>query len=744
MDQPPAPLSPGRRLLMVLAIPALLAAAGAWQLSRGAASVVAATQAADDLAGKLPRADAVAAATPNRIIRFSGDPNSYGAALAARMMRDGVASLRRNAILGQVREGLAVAVVAGGTASLVAGMVGLLAAAWAARRSRLSRPALAAAFSRVHAMLPALLATQIAGLAVACCALLLFEVAGLATLSALNGLEMRAAAVGLAVAGFALWLGWLTLRELRRSLSAFDPAPLPVFGREVAQAEAPALWRFIARLAADQGAEAPDHVVAGVSDGFFVTSADVALAPEGRTLRGRTLHLPLPTLAMLAEGETSSVIAHELAHFAGQDDAYSRRFLPIYSGMRRSLHAMGAVNGPSGVRWTQAPAFTLGLHMLQSFDGAVKHWSRAREMEADAASIPAAGAAAAASALVRTILVGRPIGEVLGEAARKPRAAPPDLVAAIVARAEARGLPDPSAVVLEERLAHPTDTHPPTVQRIASLGMAPDAALLSRAARPATAEGAAFARGLFDDWEGMCRAVSADAIAAAAAGAENREAWLRQTAAAAGDGPTELFNDIRRPMLAWAVSLAGFLGVFTLLAYALAFGRLADPSAAPEIEAAAAALLLGAAAAAWRLLAIRRLARTPFLTLHADGFECRGLDRIVPWLAVQRVGVTAQSGASHVFFRLSDATPLPRRVSGWGVRVSRRRRAVTLLGVRPRGLAPQGLLGLIDRCWKAARAAAALAELEGEGQAEPAYVAILTEEQLGDLLAAPAAPDGRA
>ncbi len=82
-----------------------------------------------------------------------------------------------------------------------------------------------------------------------------------------------------------------------------------------------------------------------------------------------------------------------------------------------------------------------------------------------------------------------------------------------------------------------------------------------------------------------------------------------------------------------------------------------------------------------------------------------------------------------MFIRLKDTTKLPKRVSGWGVLVSARRRVVTMLGVHPRGLAPDAFVQLIYRYWTAARAQAAL-----EGEAEPGYSMILSEEQLQGLL----------
>ena len=699
---------------------------GVWQLQRGWSGLASMTQEAAQLAVQADRMDAVAAATPNRIIRFNGDPQAYGAQLAATMMHDGAGLLQWEVVTDRVRVGLALATIFGAAASLAAGAMGLAAAAWAARRSRRSRDALEAAFSRVRALLPWLLSALVGGLSLACSAALLFELAGWLFGAADGRVEIRILTPGFAAAGFVLWLGWLTLRELRRSLAAFTPAPLPLLGRQIAPGEAPGLWRFIAERAAEQGTATPDHVVAGLVDGFFVTSGSVALAPGRAMLQGRTLHIPLPMLAMLDAGETAAIIGHEMAHFAN-DTEYSMRFLPIYAGIGRNLQAIQSVRGNSTRQWTQGPAISLGTHMMEVFDGAVKHWSRLREIEADRAGAEHAGAEAAVRALIRTALLQPVIGAVLNETWRQPGAAPPDLVAAIVARAEAAGLGDPAAA-LEERQPHPTDTHPPSSERLGAFGLQATPALLAVAGRPVQPAGAAFAGGLFADWEGVCAAVSADAMGVAASDRARRTAQLRQAASQPTEAAVEVLNDWRKPAAVWGMAAVALLGAGLLVAYALMFLTINDPSQIPTMWLAAAGLLLAGAGCILPAFVVWRARNRPLITLHAEGFLCRGLDRMVPWIGVERVNMTRQR-STNVFIHLKDTTKLPRRVSGWGVLVSARRRVVTMLGVRPRGLSADRLLQLINTYWTAAYARAAL-----EGEQEAAYSMIISEDELQGLL----------
>ncbi len=85
-------------------------------------------------------------------------------------------------------------------------------------------------------------------------------------------------------------------------------------------------------LAARLDTPAPQHLLVGLCDGFYVTANRVCLQPSGEHLEGRSLYLSLPLLGLLDRAEQDAVIAHELAHFAGRDAHYSLRFLPIYQG----------------------------------------------------------------------------------------------------------------------------------------------------------------------------------------------------------------------------------------------------------------------------------------------------------------------------------------------------------------------------------------------------------------------------
>jgi Zn-dependent protease with chaperone function len=113
-----------------------------------------------------------------------------------------------------------------------------------------------------------------------------------------------------------------------------------VEGEVVAEADAPALWERIRALCAEVGTAAPDHLVAGIDDNFFVTESEVQVA--GQRLVGRTLYISLSLLRILRKPEADAVLAHEMAHFLGGDTAHSRRLSPLLARFWSYLDALRA------------------------------------------------------------------------------------------------------------------------------------------------------------------------------------------------------------------------------------------------------------------------------------------------------------------------------------------------------------------------------------------------------------------
>ncbi len=698
---------------VALLLPAALIGLGAWQLTRIAGAAEGFAQRAGRLQASVERLQPLAARDPNAVVRFNNNPQPYTAADALQRMQDAEADLHRDAVIDQARQGAAWAALGGGAVALLSVLACLVAATLGAWRGRRSRQALVGSFRVVVRVLPPLLGAVALGTAVAVLGAVLFEAGGAWFLDSINTGEFKLLLLGLAVGVGAVVFAISSVRKLRQALRGFTPEPMQVLGRSAGPEDAPGLWEFLRGVAAGQGAAAPDNVVLGMTQGFFATSSGILLLPERRVLAGRSLYLPAPMLPLLSQGEIAAIIAHELAHFTGEDTEYSQHFLPLYAGMARSMEAVAAkTRGKSpAMEAVFQPAAVLAGHVMDTFSHTVARWSRLRELEADRASLAAGDGHAAATALVRTGIGAGLIGGAIGEMYKRPAVASPDLVETVLERAGAVGFQDP-ARHLEDRQPHPTDTHPPTRQRIEALGIPADEALLVAAGRPVQAEDAAFTAGLFRDWAGLRRALGADLLAVAVARDRRLQANLEAAAGAvAADVPVH-----ERPRLASAIGAAVIGGLFVSAALFVGWAGLFSGWVGNSKDML---LLLGGAAGLAALGGLflagtwyrqRRSKAGPFLVLGAEGFRCIGVAGLVPWSAV--AGVHLMAGSNWITtFHLNDSQPLPEQTGyRWSVKLDRRRRQLRLKGFVAHGMKAQAYLDLLNRSLRGHRAAVLLRE----------------------------------
>ncbi len=682
----------------VVGVPALLGGLGAWEVERGLASAESYTRRQVELPVSVVQLRLLAATDPYASVRFEGGRTAYGAALAADKAQEALAVVTRDLPLARVRAWVPYATLGGALLALLAGLVALAGGGAAGLWARRSRDALLTSFGLVRRVLPVLLGLQIVGLSLAVLAAALFEATGLWFTRRFSAGEVKLLLGALVIAALAAWAAVAAVRGLRGVCALFTPEPIDVRGRVLDEADAPGLWRFVRELAGRGDALVPDAVVVGLTGGFFVTESAVRLSPDARTLTGRTLYLPAPYLGVLDGRELSAVIGHELAHFAGEDTAYSRRFTPIYAGLHRALTALGNV-GPGGL--LTRPAAYVGHRSFGIFDAAVARWSRAREFEADRRGARVSGAPPAASALLRVGVLGPVVGETLASAYGEPDAAPDDLVAGVLDAIPAAGFPDPGAH-LDDRQAHPTDTHPPDRQRIAALGVPLDAELFARAARPLTVGDRAWPAALVADWTGLCRWLSTDYLTGAREHRAAERVYLEETAAAVPVEET-VVHENGAPMV-WTMGVLALLFAgagAALLLYPRALGVAHDALAQQILAAVAAA---GVAGAGIYAALVHRRGRTPLLVLTPDVLRSPLLDGAVAWQDVADFQVMHGKRLTLTLALTPDAT-LPRTKRLFSqVGVSRRRRHVSVQSLGARGLKPDAFAALVGRYLAAARA----------------------------------------
>lgn len=248
--------------------------------------------------------------------------------------------------------------------------------------------------------------------------------------------------------------------------------------------EAPSLWERIRAIASQLGTAAPNHLLAGVDDNFFVTEAPISLLPPppsafgdgGRT--GRSLYVSLPLLRILDFDEADAVIGHELAHFSAGDTAQGARMGPelqrfdaYLDGLREQITALPAL-------------YLMQLYRLL-FEVALARNRRDRELRADRAAARIASPDALIRALVKITAYASYRGatqeELFSQASKHEG---PLRLAERVASGWGTHLASPAfrAHLVDGRIPHPYDSHPPLAERIANVGasvnlaVAPDAA----------------------------------------------------------------------------------------------------------------------------------------------------------------------------------------------------------------------------------------------------------------------------
>jgi len=706
-NPPQAQSRPSAVLKLVAAtvlLPLCLMMLGLWERERGAedwAAFAAEGRQLDrivaDLEARVPKDGRI-----DWSMQFRRNGQLYGGPLAldqARAARNEVATLTT---VMEWRRLLPPVVIVGGAIAAALSILVLLAGTLLGQVGRTSRDALVRGFSLMRRVIPTALSAQILAATAGFVAAVTFE-AGMLVQTGFSAGALKLLGLAVVVVGGAVVVAGSTVLGLRRALSAFEPDSLPILGRVVTAAEAPGLWRLTEALADRLGALKPDAVVVGLGGGFFVSAGPAELEPGGERLEGRILYLPLPYLALMRVDETATILAHELAHYAGGDTAYSQRFLPIYAGVGRSLDAVAA--GHHGSFSLLGPSLRLGVFVMERFHLAVRHRSRAREFAADAAGAGATSAEAAARALLRTGAVQPRIAETLDAAAQAPDSAPADLVAAVLDRVAAQGLDDPGAH-LESEQPHPTDTHPTTRDRVAALGRAIDANLIAAAAARPPSDAPGQLAAYFADPAGLCRAATADFLAAVRAQDAAFRAHLEATAAEI-EADEKVLHENRRPQAIVFVT-AGIL--FGVAALALALFGLPGLSPQEARIVAAVALVCGVALGGPGLYRLRDGERV-IMALRPEGLHVPGLDRAIAWDDIADLDMTLDRLTMVTRLLLPPEVAVPQRIPGGrGIKLDPKRRIVTLKHGLPRKMKPQDFADLIGRYRDAAQARRILAE----------------------------------
>lgn len=697
-----AKLPPALRVSVWLVImPLVMAAAGAWVWHANRTDTFVPTAAEQRQIDRLETILTDIRGNPRATLTIDG--RRYGNPLATQMVEQRLRELRHETArdstvraLSPWARGAGLAAVVIGIGAALIGLAGMIMVRLAAAGALRSRERLLAAFSRWQTRLPrylglllTLLTTGFLALTAAACIIGYEQV----ILTNASGNTFKLYLILILCGAFLAWGSGLALFRLARTLKP-QHEPMEVMGRDLSAAEAPGLWAFVRDLAAKVGTAPPDNIVLGVVSSYYVTAHDILLKPHDKPLSGRTMHLPLSYMTLLSPQENTAVLAHELGHFVGADTDYSLKFSPIYAGMIATLMQ---ISERSGNEWAK-PATAFTAYLIDSFDAAVKHWSRLREFEADKVAARIAGGRAVATSLVRITVLDDVVNDYLDRIARRPDEAGEDFVARLAdaAREAPLAVPNLSA---EAATAHPLDTHPPTLQRMGAVGRPPTDDLIQEAlAEPVNAEHQAWVRGLFADSQTLQAQLLGDFKHVARENNAVRREMLTGLAAQAGN-TVELYHS------RWLVFLLGGLAAVCAFGAVLAFlsnlGKLSREGTILTAVAGGAFLVFFTL-----LIMLIRARRRPFLVLSGGELQMPGLARAVPWSDIYNFEMTTSNSTVVIKFNLNPRTPDHGRLGGYipGFKYKRGRSQIVVTGFGVQGMSSDKLFALLETYQTAAAA----------------------------------------
>lgn len=236
-----------------------------------------------------------------------------------------------------------------------------------------------------------------------------------------------------------------------------------VEGEVITQDQSAPVWNKLRAICEQVGTAPPDQVIAGIDNNFFVTEHPVTVA--GQTYRGRTLYVSLSLLKELQGTEADAVLAHEMAHFSGQDTVYSRKISPLLSRYQHYLEALHS--GPITL-----PIFYYMLCFRALYEVSLSRLSRQREFRADGIAVETTSPSAFAGALLKIAAYSRYRESVQEELFQQEQA----LASANISERIEQGFPQYATAFASDTdigqlaTAHPFDTHPPLSQRLEAIG----------------------------------------------------------------------------------------------------------------------------------------------------------------------------------------------------------------------------------------------------------------------------------
>ena len=218
------------------------------------------------------------------------------------------------------------------------------------------------------------------------------------------------------------------------------------------------------RICRAVGTAPPDRIIAGIDNNFFVTEHAVTL--NGTVHQGRTLYVSLSLLKTLQGSQADAVMAHEMAHFSGNDTLYSKKISPLLN--RYQIYLQALYSGGLSL-----PVFYFMLCFRGLYQVSLSKLSRQREFRADQIAAQTTSPKDVAHALLKIAAYS----EYRMKVERELFDAEKLLEKIDISQRVETGFKSfASSLATDEKLtrietAHPFDSHPPLDQRLNAVGV---------------------------------------------------------------------------------------------------------------------------------------------------------------------------------------------------------------------------------------------------------------------------------
>ena len=259
----------------------------------------------------------------------------------------------------------------------------------------------------------------------------------------------------------------------KRALKPVKNSEIKVIGKMLSKTSYPQIWKFINSIGDQVATTPPDHIVVGMAPNFFVTETRV-ICSDGE-LNGKILYLSLPFFRLLTRPELTAIVAHEMAHFVGEDTRWSKKFFPIYRGSIETLVTIVATSSKDIlVRFAFLPAIYFMNFFILSFGKAEKKISRTRELNADQVGAKITSPRIMANSLLKVHVymhAWQQIKEKVNEALSTAEKKTVNVSSLLYSLCELIPNHFMKHEIGQSSTSHPIDSHPPLMTRLDSMGV---------------------------------------------------------------------------------------------------------------------------------------------------------------------------------------------------------------------------------------------------------------------------------